>query len=150
MKNITGRQNIATAINLSGKPVVTIDLDKKEYYTVEEDSWIVEGSKIRIARKYTSTMHKGETYYDNATLTTYSDDSNHGHAYSLATCGFGIYADFGYHDVVKDAEWAQTPIVHEGDHIIVVELHSKTKEYSVKEGIVTLNDAFVTPAGYID
>jgi len=145
MKNITKRHDIATAINLSGKPVVTIDLDKREYLTDGEDSWTVRGNKIRVARQY-----KGETYYDHATLATYSDSNDKGHAYDLFAHTIGIYADFGYYDVVEDAELAQAPIVHEGDHIIVVELHSKTKEYAVKEGIVTLNNPFVTPAGYID
>jgi len=146
MKTITGRHNIATAINMSGKPVVTIDLDNKDYLTPgDETCWRVYGSKIRVARQY-----KGETYYDHATLATYSDSNDKGHAYDLFAHTIGIYADFGYYDVVEDAELAQAPIVHEGDHIIVVELHSKTKEYAVKEGIVTLNNPFVTPAGYID
>lgn len=145
MKNITERHDIATAIKLSGKPVITIDLDKREYLTDGEDSWTVRGNKIRVARQY-----KGETYYDCATPITYGDGRSEGHAYSLMAPGFSICADFGYYDVVEAAEWAQAPIVHEGDHIIVVELHSKTKGYAVKEGIVTLNNPFVTPAGYID
>ena len=147
MKTITGRHNIATAINMSGKPVVTIDLDDKDYMIPgDETYWGVYGSKIRVARQYAS----GETYYDRATLATYSDSNDKGHAYDLFTHGFGIYADFGYENVAEDAEWAQAPIVHEGDHVIVVELHSKTREYAVKEGIVTLNGAYITPAGYID
>lgn len=151
MKNITGRHNIAMAINMSGKPVVTIDLDNKKYLVPgKEDSWIIEGSKIRVARQYTNLRHEVETYYDHATLSTYGDNSNDGHAYALATFGCGIYADFVYEDVVDDAEWANTPIVHDGDHVIVVELHSKTREYAVKEGVVTLNGANITPAGYID
>lgn len=151
MKTITGRQNIARAINMSGKPVVTIDLDNKDYmFPGDETCWRIYGSKIRVARQYTNQRHKGETYYDHATLATYSYSSDKGHAYDLFTHGFGIKADFGYEDVVEASEWANTPIVHDGDHVIVVELHSKTREYAVKEGIVTLNDAFVTPAGYID
>lgn len=147
MKNITGRHDIATAINLSGKPVVTIDLDNKDHLIPgDETCWVVYGSKIRVARQSTN----GETYYDHAILATYSDSNDKGHAYDLFTHGFGIYAEFGYYDVVEDAEWAQAPIVHEGDHVIVVELRSKTREYAVKEGIVTLNGAYITPAGYID
>lgn len=151
MKTITGRQNIARAINMSGKPVVTIDLDNKYYmFPGDETCWGIYGSKIRVARQYTNPCYEGETYYDHAILATYSDSSDKGHAYDLFTSGFGIYADFEYKDVVADAEWANTPIVHDGDHVIVVELHSKTSEYAVKEGIVTLNGANITPAGYID
>ena len=151
MKNITGRHNIATAINMSGKPVVTIDLDNKDYMLPgDETFWAVYGSKIRVARQYANPRYEGETYYDRATLATYSDSDDKGHAYDLFTHGFGIYADFGYEDVAEDAEWAQAPIVHDGDHVIVVELHSKTREYAVREGVVTLNGANITPAGYID
>lgn len=147
MKTITGRNNIATAINMSGKPVVTIDLDNKDYlFNGDETYWSVSGSKIRVARQYTN----GETYYDRATLTIYSDSNDKEHAYDLYTNGFGLHYYFGYEDVAEDAEWAQAPIVHEGDHVIVVELHSKTREYAVKEGIVTLNGAYITPAGYVD
>ena len=150
MKDITGRHNIALAINTSGKPVVTIDLDNKDYIGNDEDGWSAEGSKIRIERKISGGLHDGEKYYDHAVLFDYGGEHKDGHVYDLLTWGFGIYADFGYDDVIEDAEWANTPIVHEGDHIIVVELHSKTREYRVREGVVTLNGANITPGGYID
>lgn len=145
MKTITGRQNIARAINLSGKPVAIIDLDNKEYMFPDDEShWVCKGSKIRVSR---GTFNTGEPWYDRTTLHVYSDSEKD--TYTLFDHDICLSAEVHYSDIVEKAEYAQAPIVHDGDHVIIVELHSRTNEYTVKEGVVTLNGEFVSPAGYI-
>lgn len=124
MKYLTDRREIAEAINFGKYPVLTLNRENRPYAKERPDSDYAIGCRVRVAWD-----HKDPRY---ARMTT------HGNLYiengKLKISGEGSFlsASFGYHDVMKMVEEANTPILHKGWRVVVVEEWPSQKKCTVR------------------
>lgn len=109
------RQELATAVNIDKLPVLVIDRvdDGKEY----EDVTI--GCAVRVKTtsrnpRYSGLTYDGELWYENG-------------EYKVVGHGYGISADFGYSDVMALVEASRTPIIGQGEQVVLIEHDSSAR-----------------------
>lgn len=110
MKYLTDRHEIAMAINFGKYPVLTLDRENNPLGTKSD---YAVGCRVRVAwdhkdKRYEGMTTHGHLYYSDGTL-------------KISGEGACLSAGFGYQDVMKMAAEANTPIVHKGQEVVVVE-----------------------------
>lgn len=112
-KILTKREEIAKALNFGKYPVLTIDIQN----CVEGYEGLYHGSDVRVACK---TLSHG-TLYAHCTLSFCKDENGDGFKdFSLTQGGVCLKSSFGYSDIMDMAKWANTPIVHAGQEVVVI------------------------------
>ena len=116
MKYLTDRTEIAKAINFGKYPVLTLNRENQPYKDLYEDTEYSDyavGCRVRVAWDSKDPRYKGMT--------------THGKIYiekgKIRISGEGacLSSIFGYTDVMEMAAEANTPIVHAGQTVVVVE-----------------------------
>lgn len=115
MKFLTDRQEIARHMNFNKYPVLYIDMDNRRYKDDPTCDYTV-GCQVRVAwddpdPRYKDMYCTGDLYYYEGKFKI----SNH------ATC---LHADFGRHDVLEMCKNANTPMIHKGDTVVIVQDYS--------------------------
>lgn len=110
MRYLVDRNDIAQAINFGKHPVLFINMENK---TLGEDRDFAVGCKVRIAwddpHPYNQNMYSRCTLYHSEGKLGFLSD----------TCG--LHNCFGRNDVLEMVEWAQAPLIHKGDEVVVVQ-----------------------------
>ena len=114
MKRLTGRQEIAEALNFGKYPVLKIDLKDADEY----------GLKGSICRVDQGEFNDGSKWYERAELRVYSDEKK----ITFSAHGYALTAETSYMDFVEDLETAMSPIVTANSEIVVVVLDSEKRE----------------------
>ncbi len=112
MKYLTERSEIAEAMNFCKYPVLYVDLDKPRY--PDKDFYV--GSKCRVAWDLPDNRHTGMS----ARCTVYYYEGK----YELSQGGCCLHDSFGRHDIIEDMEWANTPLLHCNQIVLMIEDHS--------------------------
>lgn len=119
MKEILKREEFAKEVNFGKHPVLTIDMSKEGFMNA-----IYTGCKVRIDNGNFRTgerfLARGEFIYNK------QEDK-----FEVANYGICISARFCYEDAMKDIEYAQAPIVKDGEEVIIVKHNSETKDIRV-------------------
>lgn len=119
MKEILKREEFGEEVNFGKHPVLTIDMSKDGFMDT-----IFTGCKVRIDNGSFRTgeryLAKGEFIYN------VKEDK-----YEVANYGICISARFAYEDAIEQIEYAQAPIVKDGDEVIIVKHNSETKDIRV-------------------
>ena len=141
---ITDSKEIGLALNFGDYPVLMVDHDKPCY----EGSTYCVGSRVRVWYRPASPMlafretdtamlTRGNVFYENGQL-------------GISAHGYALKADFGYSDVIEDAEWAQAVTVEEGQTVVVVEQWSERRRCTVRKMKVPENiDPFCQVVGWL-
>ena len=109
MKYLKERREIAEAMNFGKYPVLYVDLDKPRYPS--KDFYV--GSKCRVAWDLPDGRYAGMS----ARCTVYHYEGK----YELSQGGCCLHDSFGRHDIIEDMEWANTPLLHCGQIVLMVE-----------------------------
>ena len=119
MKYLTDRKEIAAALNFGKYPVLTINRECNPYAEDAPELDYAVGCRVRVAwdNEDGMTTH-GNLFYENGKLAISKD----------ATV---MRASFGYDDIMKMASEANTPIVHKGQEVVVIEEWASNKVCSV-------------------
>lgn len=109
MKYLTERTEIAKAMNFGKYPVLYINMEDRPY----EGSDYARGCRCRVAwdhpdPRYADLYCSGNLYHSDGKLAISND----------ATC---LSADFGRSDVIGMYQQANTPMIHKGDTVVVVQ-----------------------------
>lgn len=109
-KYLTDRHEIAKAMNFGKHPVLHLNMENHKGF----DGPFAEGCRVRLAwddprPKYAGMSERCYLYH--------SSEGKIG----FLSGGFGISADFGYRDVMEMTVWANAPVVHMGDTVVVVQ-----------------------------
>ena len=110
MKFLKTRQEICEAINLKNYPVLTMDINNA--YKIGDKVVGFIGCKVRC----NSHVYKNITLYDNCELTWFDDTK----IFNLSGGSITLSARFSYRDLMKDVEYANAPIVNNGEAVIVI------------------------------
>lgn len=121
MMYLTDRHEIASAMNFGKYPVLRINMENRPF----EGSRYAKGCRVRVAwdskdRRYEGMTTHGELFLD--------DDGKLG----ITGEGACLRASFGYSDVMRMAEEANTPVVHKGQPVVVVMEIPSTKTCLVR------------------
>ena len=106
---LTDRHEIAAAINFGKYPVLKIDMENRPY----EGSKYAKGCRVRVAWDSKGIRYDGMTTHGELFM---NDGGNLG----ITGEGACLSAGFGYSDVMKMADEANTPVVHKGQTVVVV------------------------------
>lgn len=113
MRELRDRTEIATAINFRKYPVITID-------TAQTDEYGIAGAPVNIDNGF---FRDGNPYFIRATLRTYLDDNR----LTFSSHGTCLKDSFGYMDLMKILEYANAPVVKQGQEILVCIINSKLR-----------------------
>lgn len=116
MKYLTDRTEIAKAINFGKYPVLTLNRENQPYKDLYEDTEYSDyavGCRVRVAWDRKDPRYEGMTTHGNI----YIEKGKIG----ISGEGACLSSSFGYTDVMKMAAEANTPIVHAGQTVVVVE-----------------------------
>ena len=109
---VTDRKEIGKAINFGKYPVLFINRENRPYPEYGGDYSI--GCKVRVA--YDNGMEgmttRGNIFFSN---------ENGRDSLAISSRGSMLKASFGRSDVLDMVEWAQAPVVHKGQTVVVVE-----------------------------
>lgn len=121
MKCLTDRKEIAKAMNFGKYPVLVLDLDNNCGF---EGGRYCQGQRVRVAWDHKDPQYAGMTTQGNI----YMEDGR------IAISGNAacLHADFGYYDVMDMAAWANAPVVHKGETVVVVMKSEKAKTCVVR------------------
>lgn len=109
MKKLTGRAEIAKAINFGKYPVIKIDL-------ADRDEYGVKGTKVNI--------DFGGEYFIRAEIRSYNDTK-----YLTTNQGSTtLKANLGYGDYIQMLEYANAPTIKADQEIVIVMINSEKKE----------------------
>lgn len=140
MKYLTDRHDIAKAMNFGKYPVVRINLETPR--AGWDDNY--EGDKILVAVKGDSD--RGD--YIRCQLNKFGDEPNR---YSLMPEAMCLDNGFGYSDVIEMLEWAQAPVIHPGEKVIVIEDYPAQRTCKVHVMQASKNARkFVYPTCYLE
>ena len=107
MKYLTDRHEIALAMNFRKYPVLRIKMDEpKDGYND-----LYEGDTVEVATpsaRYPDSRERGNLICSEG-------------KYEILTYGCGLDASFGYRDMMEMLEWAQAPLLHANETVIVIE-----------------------------
>ena len=123
MKTIVSREEFAKAVNFGEHPVVTIDLNQEAFMDT-----IYHGCKVKVDFGHHRT---GERFLVRGEM-LYNIKEN---KFEVAQYGICISARFCYEDAMRHVEYAQAPIIKDGDEVVIV-LHD-SKERTVKAFLAT-------------
>lgn len=120
MKYLTERTEIAKAMNFGKHPCLYINMEDTKY----EDSDYCRGCRVRVHWDSTDPRYKdmystGTLYHIDGKLKISGD----------ATC---LHADFGRSDVIGMYHQANTPMIHKGDTVVVVQDWPKQRMCKVR------------------
>lgn len=140
MKYLTDRQEIAKAMNFGMFPVIRIDVE------TPKAGWdgIYEGDFVKVAspsQRYPDSFVRGR-------VMKYEED---GDKYAIMPETVCLHDSFGYEDVLEMLKFAQAPMLHAGDTVIVIEDLPKQKKAGVR--MMKVSDhvqSFVYPACYLE
>ena len=124
MKYLKDRQEIAKAINFGKYPVLTLNRENRPFKNERPESDYAIGCRVRVAWDHKDPRYAGMT--------------THGVLYierdKLKISGEGAFlsASFGYYDVMRMAAEANTPIVHKGQKVVVIEEWPSLKQCTVR------------------
>jgi len=109
MKYLTDRQEIARAINFGKHPVLILNMENRPF----EESDYARGCNVRIAwddpnREYEGMTSRGTVIHTEGKI-------------QISGHGTMLKADFGREDVLEMVEWANTPLIHKGDTVVLVQ-----------------------------
>lgn len=112
MKYLTDRTEIAEAMNFGKHPVLYIDLENRPAKSYAPDSDFCVGCDVKVAwdavnPRYAGMYSRGHIYMENG---EFGISGNPG-------C---LSASFGREDVLDHYHWANTPLVHKGQTVILV------------------------------
>lgn len=113
MKFITDRHEIGKVLNFGKYPVLTINLENKPAASYAPDSDYAVGCKVRVAWDHNDPRYEGMT--ENCTL--FIEDGR----YDLSGRWGCLHESFGRQDILEDAEWAMTQVVHKGQEVVLIE-----------------------------
>lgn len=113
MKILTGRQEIAKAINFGKYPVLTINYENRPYENDLPESDYAVGCRVRVAWDHKDKRYEGMTTHGNLFIENGK--------LKISAEGGCLHADFGYYDVIKMASEANAPVVHKSQEVVVVE-----------------------------
>lgn len=114
MKRLTGRQEIAAAMNFGKYPVLKIDLKDADEY----------GLKGSICRIDMGEFRDGSKWYERAELRVYRDEKK----ITFSAFGCCLAAQYSYSDFMDDLETATAPIVKPNSEIVIAILDSEKRE----------------------
>lgn len=109
---ITDRKEIGKAINFGKYPVLFINRENRPYPEYVGDYSI--GCKVRVAYDHgpSGITTRGNLFFSN---------ENGRDELAISSKGSMLKASFGRSDVLDMVEWAQAPVVHKGQTVVVVE-----------------------------
>ena len=117
MKEITNRQEFAKAVNFGEHQVIKIDLNQKPFMDT-----IYTGDKVKVdfGRFRTGERHlaSGEILYNIKENTI-----------EVASYGVCLSARFCYEDAMERVEYAQAPIIDDGDEVVIIIHNSLTRDF---------------------
>jgi hypothetical protein len=113
MKTLKSRTEIAQAINFRRYPVVEIDVSDRDDYGIR-------GTKVLIDN---GTFHDGTPFLIQAELRSYNDEQ----VLKFSAGGFGISSSFGYSDIAEMLDYANAPVIHKDEDILIVPINRKTR-----------------------
>ena len=124
MKYLTDRTEIAEAINFGKYPVLTLNRENRPNADICPDSDYATGCRVRVAwdrkePRYAGMTTHGEIYIDKGKI-------------KISGEGACLSSSFGYTDVMEMAAEANTPIVHAGQTVVVVEDFPSRKSCTVR------------------
>lgn len=140
MKYLTDRQEIAQAMNFGRHPVIHIDVE------TPKAGWddVFEGDRVKVA----SPSKRYPDSYIRAKVAKYPED---GSRYAIMPDSVCLHDDFGYGDVIEMLRWAQAPMLHAGDTVVVIE--DAPKQRAVMVRMMRVSDKvrdFVYPTCYLE
>lgn len=140
MKYLIDRQEIAQAMNFGKYPVVRIDVE------TPKAGWddVFEGDLVRVESP--SKRHPGS--YIRGRVMKYPEEENR---YTIMPDTVCLHSDFGYGDVIEMLGYAQAPMLHAGETVVVIEDAPKYRYARVRMMKVsdTVRD-FVYPTCYLE
>lgn len=113
MKIISGKTEIAAAINFGRYPVIRIDLSKTDLYGVV-------GAPVRIDN---GTFATGEPYFVRGYLRTFKDEN----VLTFNAGGVALKANLSYSDYERMLEYTNAPIIKPDQDIMVCMVDSKRR-----------------------
>ncbi len=117
---LTDRKEIAEAMNFGKHPVLRIDLETPK--AGWDDMYV--GDKVRIAPK----KPRWEGHVIRGTIHKFSDEPER---YSIMPSSVYLKDSFGYSDVIERLAWAQAPLIHAGETVVVIEDFPNDKSCTV-------------------
>lgn len=138
MKYLTGRQEIAQAMNFGKYPVIRIDVE------TPASEGVFRGDLIKVAApsvRYPDNYIRGR-------VTKFDDE---GDRYVIMPDAVCLKESFGYSDVVEMLGYAQAPMLHAGETVVVIEDAPKQRKARVRMMRVSesVRD-FVFPTCYLE
>lgn len=133
---LTDREEIAQAMNFGKYPVIRIDVE-----TPVRDG-VLQGDMVKVAApnaRYPDNYIRGR-------VMKYDDDER----YAIMPENVSLKSDFGYFDVIERLGWAQAPMLHAGETVVVVEDAPKRQMCMVR--MMRVSDSvrdFVYPTCYL-
>ena len=115
MREIRSREEYAKAVNFGKYPVLMIDMNQKGF--MDE---IFDGGKVRIDF---GNFKDGERYLGCGEFKYYKKENK----FYVASYGCMITKDFTYEDAMESAEYGNSPIIDEGDEVVIVVHNSKER-----------------------
>lgn len=140
MKILTDRQEIAQAMNFGKYPVIRIDIE------TPKAGWdnVFEGDLVRVeslSKRYPGSYIRGR-------VMKYQED---GDRYAIMPENVCLKASFGYSDVVRMLGYAQSPMLHAGETVIVIE--DAPKQRAARVRLMKVSESvrdFVYPTCYLE
>lgn len=118
MKYISGRTEIAKALNFNEHPVVDIDFANEENKIYMCGSLVGFKAKVRVP-----WMYNGKTMYDKSELKWFEDEKR----ITIGNAGCMLASGFGYQDIEEMVGYANAPILDKNEEFVLVLRNSKTK-----------------------
>lgn len=140
MKYLTDRQEIAKAMNFGIFPVIRIDVEtSKAGY-----DGVFEGDFVKVATP-------SSRYPDSSVRARVMKFKEDGDKYAIMPETVCIHDSFGYGDVLEMLKFAQAPMLHAGEEVVVIEDFPKQKMVRVR--MMKVSDhvqSFVYPTCYLE
>lgn len=140
MKYLTDRQEIAEAMNFGKYPVLCVNLE------TPKAGWddCYEGDKVLVAPSEYS--RKDECI--RCVINKFGDEPER---YSLMPNPVFLQDSFGYSDVKEMLGWAQAPVIHPSEVVIVIEDHPQHRTCRVHKMQVSKTvEKFVFPTCHLE
>ena len=117
MKYLTGRHEIAMAMNFGKYPVLHINVETPE--KGYEGFYVGDEVKVMTpSKRYPDLYATGKLYWENG-------------RYGVLTHGTMLTSSFGYHDVMERMKIAQAPVLHAGEQVVDIEDFPERKQCRV-------------------
>lgn len=118
MKYLTDRQEIAQAMNFGKYPVIRIDVE------TPVRGGVLQGDMVKVA----APNDRCPDNYICGHVMKFDDDDR----YVIMPENVCLKADFGYSDVVRMLGYAQAPMLHAGEEVVLIEDAPKQKAARVR------------------